>query len=282
MNAVPLISLVLWGVAADLRDTPSMVSLVPTVPEQAIREQCTSPEWDEERRRVEEARQRYRLADLTRTVSEAEAAKADLDRASEASMAMGRAHDECVTKGIEATLPVLPLRAYPDEGAAKLGEIQMYLLAGGPLRYRYVNRSGVAVPFDPDSYDGDWGYSSIYHTALRRSGDWVQLPRRPFPEPVWIDLRDLGALAEVKPIQSFHVIDLRTVPFTGSALIVGIDASQVRIREEIPSDMPCGEEFSEEQIREAEQKARSVTMPLRELFDSDGHLLIAVKYSRGC
>jgi hypothetical protein len=281
MNAVTLISLVLFGTVADLRDPPSMVSLVPAIPEQAIREQCASPEWDEQRRRVEVARQHYRLADSTRTVSEAEAAKADLDRASEASIAMGRAHDECVTKGIEAALPVLPLRAGPDEGAAKVGEIQIYS-GGGPLRYRYVNQSGVAVPFQPDSYDGDWGYSSIYHTALRRSGDWVQLPRRPFPEPVWVDLRALGAPAEVKPIQSFHVIDLRTVPFTGSARIVGIDGSQVRIREEIPSDMPCSEEFSEEQIREAEQKARSLTMRSSELLDSDGHLLLAVKYSRGC
>ena len=282
MNTVTLISLVLFGTVADLRDTPSMVSLLPAIPEQAIREGCASAEYDEQRRRVEEAHQRYRLADLTRTVSEAEAAKADLDRAREVSMALGRAHEECVTKGLEAALPVLPLRADPDERAVKVGEIQMDLGGGGGLRYRYVNRSGVAVPFQPDSYDGDWGYSSIYHTALRRSGDWVQLPRRPFPEPVWIHLRDLGAPAEVIPIQSLHVIDLRTVPFTGSALIVGIDASEVRIREEIPSDMPCSEEFSEGQIREAEQKARSLTMPLRELFDSDRHLLLAVKYSRGC
>lgn len=291
MNVISLGTVFLFSAATastDLTGAPSMVSLIPEIPEQAVREACTKTHWKPEiETRSEEARRMYfRARDAYQgpkvtgrewtTDPGVEAADAVRIRAGAELSAMEAARTECVDRGLAASLPTLHLREKPEAGSRKLGEIRMSLGDAG-LQYRFVDGSGKEIPFEPDSYDGDWSYDSIYHTALRRSGDWVQLPRRPFPAPVWIDLRELGAPARVVLIQNLHVVELRSPGFTGAARILGIDKTGVRVRAETAGDMPCGDEPAGPPTTK-----KTFTLPLKDLSDADGHLRLSEQYSRGC
>ena len=70
-----------------------------------------------------------------------------------------------------------------------LGKILVTGIPGKGLTAQYAPIEGTPKDFPSDSKNTDWGYSSFFEfTVSKTNGDWIQLPKRPFQTPVWINL----------------------------------------------------------------------------------------------
>jgi hypothetical protein len=161
----------------------------------------------------------------------------------------------------------IPLHAEPSKQSKTLGEIRITGKVLGGFSMEYVAPDRAAVPFEPDAYL-DYSDSTVCnHTVLEEKAGWVLLPKRPFATEVWMEAGQEHAVADVGG----------GVYGWGKESIVILEVTETGAvaRQEIPSDMPCGDE--EEEQEPAQIKKFSI--PWKELFDKNGHLRLLQKYT---
>ena len=169
---------------------------------------------------------------------------------------------------------LLPVFKAPSANSERMGYI---LLAPQPPKglwaYFIPEATGIAMSFLPDLYDVDWGYGPWFHqTILEKSGNWIKLPKKPFPEPVWLDSSKLAQKPDVKEVMLGEIYLLGDE----SILILDFDDTGIIVRPEQEADFCCCTDPP------AIQPFTSRHIPYTDLFDKDGHLKLDYKYKRAC
>jgi hypothetical protein len=186
---------------------------------------------------------------------------------------------ECRDEQMQPMAAIIPLHAEPRADASRLGEILVVAVPGKGLS-AFASAKGRIERFTPDLYDRDWGYGPFFHqTLLERRGAWFRVPV-PGAGRVWIDAAawtDARALeAPDGVLRTLRAGDIVTTR-KGDVVVLSVSDGVLRARAEQDADMWC---------RPGEPPARvdgpEIRMPFAELFDTDGHLRVRFKYTRGC
>ena len=183
--------------------------------------------------------------------------------------------DECRKEMLKPRLYEIQLRKEPHANAMSAGTIVVEATPGRGLRAFYRPAPGaVTTEFVPDLYDVDWGYGPYFHqTFLDQRGSWFLLPAAPLPRPAWVNPSEFGNNANVRMLR---VEDIVTTP-SGDLFVLGIEAGAIRARAEQEVDMWC-----EEGDPPPLQAHKEILIEADELYSETGHLLVHIKYTRGC
>lgn len=186
---------------------------------------------------------------------------------------------ECRADRMEPRVAVIPMRSGPSADASHLGEIIVVALPGKGLR-AFASAGRLAEQFTPDLYDSDWGYGPYFHqTILGCHGTWCRVPV-PGIGAAWINSQDWTDIApsawEGRMKRTVSAEDIITTS-RGDMVVLGVENDVLRARPEQESDMWC--QGGEPPALDAWYEIR---IPFDQLFDSQGHLLIKYKYTRGC
>lgn len=191
----------------------------------------------------------------------------------------------------------LPVHESPAADARKLGAIVARVRPAEGLEYVYQPETGPGIPFDPDWVQADTGYTYLMEqTILDRREGWVQLPPRPFPRAVWLqipfrprfdgDTRPGVSRVELGPVYELSKnVKARptngtgvTVFQRGNVVVLAVKGRALEIRREEPYDSPCEEPLKEE----PKVKPQTYLVEAEELYDADLHLQLQPAYPRGC
>jgi hypothetical protein len=168
----------------------------------------------------------------------------------------------------------VPLTDAPAADARPRGVLRITATPGKGLSFAFVNTTGAAQTFTPDLFLADWGYGPFAHqTYIARNDAWFELPADPFPWPVWLDTR---ALASTPNVQLLQPGDIVTMP-AGDFTIVSVDSAAVVARAEQAGDMWC-----DEGAAPVVKAAPAKRFERSELYDLRGHLVVRLKYLKGC
>lgn len=164
-----------------------------------------------------------------------------------------------------------------------IGRILITGTPGKGLSAQYVPTGKPPLDFPSDSDGTGWGYSCYFEfTVSAVLGDWIQLPKRPFPNPVWINIKKdwpkEGDLEWRPTPQPFNTESVYAVPTLGNIVFTKFSGAEFSYRKENPNDMPCSDEPKEI----SQQELKESTKPVSVLFDKDGHLLARLTNCRGC
>lgn len=177
------------------------------------------------------------------------------------------------------------LTAYemPKSDSTVAGEILVIGTPGRGLKAQFVPTGKPPVDFPSDSHGTDWGYDCYFQFTVRDvAEDWIQLPQRPFPRPVWINVKKdwpQAGEADSRTIPAELAVDMvYSTPTLGNVVITQFSEATFTYRKENANDMLCGEE--PEKVDPKDLKTHS--KPLSVLFDKDGHLVTWPAYCRGC
>lgn len=191
--------------------------------------------------------------------------------------------EACRKEKLAAKTWTLNVYEKPDLSSRRLGEIHVIGTPGKGMLARFAPLGKSPIDFPSDSTGTDWGYSCYFEfTASDVKGDWTQLPKRPFPEAVWINIKKDWPVQgdfDLRPTpQPLDVDSVYTVKSLGSIVVTKFSGKEFSFRKENANDMSCGNDPKE--ISPAELKES--TKPISILFDSDGHLIAWPTYCRGC
>jgi hypothetical protein len=167
------------------------------------------------------------------------------------------------------------LRSAPQDSATSEGALVIVATPGQGLRayYRPVG-GGPMAGFVPDLFDADWGYGPYFHqTFLERQGTWFLLPAVPLPRPAWIDASEFTNEADVRGLTIGDVIKTPR----GDLVVLGLERGVLRARPEQDADMWC-----KEGDPPPLKPSMEIRIPVEELYAATGHLLVGIKYMRGC
>ena len=183
--------------------------------------------------------------------------------------------DECRVEMLEPRQYEIKLHAEPHASAGAIGTIVVEATPGSGLRAFFRPTTGApATEFVPDLFDVDWGYGPYFHqTLLEQRGPWFLLPADPLPRPAWVNLREFGDDANLRPVE---VGDIVTGPL-GDLFVLGVETGSLRARPEQQADMWCEGDDPPPLNPHTE-----VLIPPDELYSKSGHLLVKIKYTRGC
>ena len=92
----------------------------------------------------------------------------------------------------------------------------------------------------------------------------------------WSDRGEFGSKKASTHTETVHAGQIITMP-RGDMFVLGVENRVLRVRPEQDADMWC-EAGTPPTLAPWEE----TRIPLRDLFDSRGHLLIFAKYKRGC
>lgn len=191
--------------------------------------------------------------------------------------------EKCLEEKLEPVSWELNLYKDAYENAAKVGKIRIKATPGKGLSAEFSTDEKKWLPLESDSKQTDWGYSSYFEFTLKDvRNDWLQLPKRPFAEPVWINLKkdwQLKNKDEVLPTPSqLETEAVYTVKSLGNIVVLKFSGQNIVYRNENKNDMLCGEEPQPIPKNQLIELTRSVNI----LYDSDGHLQAWPAYPRGC
>jgi hypothetical protein len=184
---------------------------------------------------------------------------------------------ECSAKVHAPQTTTVRLFDAPNEDAEWLGSLIIIAIPGKGLFHAFKGIGQEAHTFTPDLYEKEWNYGPYYHqTISAREHEWIQLPPRPFPQPVWLKAQPLfsgkrGIILEDVSLNTVYLWEGKSIVLTA------LEEKNWRWRPEQPSDMPC--EADEDNNSTAPP---STSMSYSDLFDRDGHLKLQLKYTRGC
>ncbi len=190
---------------------------------------------------------------------------------------------ECRTEKMKPVTWELNLYKDARHDSAKIGIIQITAVPGKGLQAKYSMNDQKWMPLESDSKQTDWGYSSYFEFTLNDvRKDWMQLPKRPFYVPVWINLKKDWPLKnkdEVLPTPSqLETETVYTIAPLGNIVILKFTGKSIVYRKENKNDMLCGEEPQPVPAQDLKEFTRSAEI----LYDSDGHLKAWAAYPRGC
>lgn len=186
-----------------------------------------------------------------------------------------RQREQCQRDTLEPRLYETTLRSEPRASATPAGTIVIKATPGRGLRAFYRSAPGAATAqFIPDLYDFDWRYGPYFHqTFLDRRESWFLLPATPLPQPAWIDLSEFGGSANLRLLQ---IEDIIRTPI-GDVVVLNVEVGAVTVRPEQEADMWC-----EEGDPPSLQPYEEIVIHTQDLYSESGHLLVDIKYTRGC
>lgn len=186
------------------------------------------------------------------------------------SEALHRCWDAPSPDAVEAEVDVFEA---PDEKSKKIGKLKFSYRDS--LYVSFVDTEEKYHPLSIDVHDTD--SSVAYHTVLEKKGDWLKLPRSPFPKDVWI--RMPGAGQRVRAIDRFGVLEVNTPTYSGGVVLDKIEGGfYVGRREDDHFDNPCIPGNKKTKT----PKMGTLRIPIQELFDQNQHIRAKIKYTRGC
>lgn len=200
------------------------------------------------------------------------------------------AMDQCVEIAFVPVVWQFPLHTSPSTSSPILGHLEGRSDHRNLASFRYLPVDAGAVDVELDDVDYE---EAVLHTALAERDGWVLLPRRPWPTPVWVHVAeqdgptDVGIFTFHRPVEARSVSDGRAVALDADRergyMLVAVEGGEVRIREEVDSDMMCEEEVPTAETRARELRdAKQFLLPPSSVQDEDGHLLLKTKYTKGC
>lgn len=191
--------------------------------------------------------------------------------------------NKCRSEKLKPVTWELTLYKEASPKSSKVGNIRITAIPGKGVQAEYSTDQKQWHPLKSDSTQTDWGYSSYFEFTVKDiRNDWIQLPRRPFPEPVWINLKrdwPLRNADEVLPLPAELQTDfVYSVEPLGNIVILNFSGQNIVYRNENKNDMLCGDEPQPVSAKELKE----FTKPVDVLFDTDGHLKAWPAYPRGC
>jgi len=202
-----------------------------------------------------------------------------------------RAVAECFSVAPTPVEWELPLYESPSVDGRRAGTLIARVIPGEGIDFTYRPLAGENSKFEPDWVEPDWGYTFMMdHTVLDRKGDWFQLPPRPFPKAVWIQLPgrkpseplEAGSvykLTESIRARSIGVARASVFGADTNIVIVSIHEHAVAIRKEEPFDMPCS---TEERPSTLPGTIPRYVVDAGAFYDGDLHLILKPAYPKGC
>jgi hypothetical protein len=202
-----------------------------------------------------------------------------------------RAVAECFSVAPKPVEWQLPLYESPSVEGKPAGRLIARVIPGEGIDFTYRPAAGENLRFEPDWVEPDWGYTFMMdHTVIDRKGDWFQLPPRPFPKAVWIQLpgrkpsEALKAGSVYTLTRSIRARGKRTALATvfgadTNIVIVSIQRDAVEIRKEEPFDMPCS---TQERPSKLPATIPRYVIDAQAFYDGDLHLILKPAYPKGC
>jgi hypothetical protein len=198
---------------------------------------------------------------------------------------------------LSANLRVVRERLSPLFGAPRAGAPVGYLMLrpvvsgdgveqlGLGLDIEWADRPGIYHQWIADV--GDWGYGYHIDGWGVPQGEWVRLLGPPPLRAVWVPMVGDGFWVDAVRMERnvVHLRALRARPANGGRLrtlsgqytIVETRDGHVVFREEIPADMPCGDD-----VADPSPLPTIWTAPASALFDRDGTPRFSTVYTKGC
>ncbi|WP_413587482.1 hypothetical protein [Bdellovibrio sp. HCB274] len=191
--------------------------------------------------------------------------------------------DQCRKEKLAPKTWKLGVYEKPDAKFPTLGEIHIIGTPGKGMNALYIQNKSKPVDFPSDSKGTDWGYSCYFEfTVSDVKGDWIQLPRNPFTNPVWINLKKdwpVKKEGEILPApESLEVGSIYSAGAIGNIVPIKFSGAEIVYRKENANDMNCGDEVKEV----SKEELKELKMPISNLYDKDGHLIVWPAYCRGC
>jgi hypothetical protein len=191
----------------------------------------------------------------------------------------------------------VPVHDGPSATSKSLGAIIARVTRFQGIEWIYRANDGKEVSFEPDWVQADTGYDYLMEqTILDRRGEWVQLPRRPFPQAVWLQrpVRERGdALVErgsqrlrpgvvyrlSKAVTARVKDGTRTVAFNDqdTFVVVAIRDRVLEIRKDEEFDSPCSDGKAP-----AGRTFQTFLVNAEEFYDADLHLQVMIDAPKGC
>jgi hypothetical protein len=181
----------------------------------------------------------------------------------------------CKVEKMAPKAHLVRLWSEPSASSRPAGSLMLVATPAEGLHAFYAAvEGGPAANFQPDLYDGDWGYGPFFHlTIVERRGSWVRLPEMPFPKNTWLDVRSLGPAPSFEWLEPGRIV---TSP-RGDLFILAIENGRVRARLEQDRDMWC-----EGGDQPPATPAPEVPLSHDDVYTTTGHLRLHIKYTRGC
>lgn len=165
----------------------------------------------------------------------------------------------------------LPIFESPDPKAKKLGVIEFSVNPSNGVKVDFRDPTGKVEEFPVDV---DRAYD-VYFTVLAQKGNWVKLPRNPFPTPGWVQLKSSAKATPIRALES--TLFVSTPSFQGEVVLEKIEGGNYIGRVANKNDSPCPLEEDGNMREEKEIKPIPIKIPVKEFFDKDQH----VKVRRG-
>lgn len=188
--------------------------------------------------------------------------------------------EKCKEENLKPQSWSVSVYAEPKKDSKTLGKLILTATPGKGMTAEFQDNANKTWTVLSDSKQTDWGYSSFFEFSIRdKKGDWLQLPKKPFQNPVWINLKTTWPNEEIpREPSSMEPGTVYTVEGLGDIVITTFKGYTFTYRMENKNDMLCGDEpavVPKSEIKE-------FTKPVDLLYNSDGHLIAWIKYSRGC
>lgn len=168
----------------------------------------------------------------------------------------------------------------PSSESKKVGEfvISLGLDEQNAIYASYVkDKKSDKVKIQVDDYDPYGGGRPYFDfTILQVKNNWVQLPKNPFDNPVWLKIPDYA-----KGTERVRKLELKEFyRLSGKYVIkpLKIKKDSLVYRKFNGNDMDCGNppvKVPKEDLVEKE-------IPFRDLYDRDGRLTIKIAFTKGC
>ena len=188
---------------------------------------------------------------------------------------MGRdSYEKCRRDNLAEKRWIVPAYNSPENTSEMAGEIIIAVEPGSPFIASFKDTGGTIMDFEPDLYVEDWGYGPYFHqTILEKKEDWIKIPLGSLETPVWINPEASIKHLDIINIAEGHVYMLGAE----SIFITKIEGDVISFRLEHPSDMWC-DEGEPPELEASETKKININ----ELYDTNKHLKLDIKYKRGC
>ncbi len=184
------------------------------------------------------------------------------------------AYEKCRRNHLAKKTWIIQAYKSPRNTSEKVGGLSITVKPGSSFVASFKDNKGKIRDFEPDLYDQDWGYGPFFHqTVLERKHDWIRIPIRSLDTPIWINPRDRIRNLDIITVAEGVVYMLNAE----SIVITKQEGDTVFFRIEQQSDMWCND-GTPPKLNASEVKQINI----QQLYDSRNHLILDIKYKRGC
>jgi len=180
----------------------------------------------------------------------------------------------CLEKNLSTSSKVLPLYNAPED-PQPFGALLIRFTPGERGSVAYIplqNVGGSIFPVTLDMFDGDWSYGPPYfhQTMLDSKNGWYKIAvPNASKKTGWVQLTN----PDILTYQKGSIVSFKQKTYT----ILEVKKDSVSVRDEQPADMWC-DVGNPPPIK----KFEPITIPIKDLYDEECHLLMKTTYTHGC